>query len=68
MGFGMNGVLDARRAPHDKTRRPGFAELAPDYDTPEKLRAHPRLAAFVKWVAKRPPGFHKRSAGGRRKR
>ena len=44
------------------------AELARDYDTPEKLRAHPRLAAFVKWVAKRPPGFHKRSAGGRRKR
>lgn len=44
------------------------AELARDYDTPEKLRAHPRLAAFVNWVAKRPPGFHKRSAGGRRKR
>lgn len=44
------------------------AELARDFDTVEKLKAHPRIAAFAAWVAKRPPGFHKRSAGGRRKR
>ena len=44
------------------------AELARDYNTPEALRAHPRLAAFFRWVAKRPPDFHSRSAGGRRKR
>ncbi|MFZ5963499.1 HNH endonuclease [Thalassococcus sp. BH17M4-6] len=44
------------------------AELARDFDTIDKLRAHPRLAAFIAWVAKRPPGFHRRSAGGRRKR
>ncbi|SDY19969.1 HNH endonuclease [Citreimonas salinaria] len=43
------------------------AELAREYDTPEKLRAHPRLAKFAEWVRKRPPGFHSRSAGGRRK-
>ncbi|MFD1340904.1 HNH endonuclease [Litorisediminicola beolgyonensis] len=43
-------------------------ELAREFDTPEKLRAHPRLAAFVRWVSKRPPAFHSRSAGGRRKR
>lgn len=44
------------------------AELARDFATPEALRAHPRLRAFFDWVAKRPPGFHRRSAGGRRKR
>ncbi|ETX29993.1 hypothetical protein [Roseivivax isoporae] len=44
------------------------AELARDLDTPEKLRADPRLARFLDWVARRPPTFHKRSAGGRRKR
>ncbi|MGR3494858.1 HNH endonuclease [Citreimonas sp.] len=44
------------------------AELARDFDTPEKLRAHPRLAKFAAWVRKRPPDFHSRSTGGRRKR
>lgn len=44
------------------------AELARDYRTIDALRAHPRLAAFIKWVSKRPPAFHRRSAGARRKR
>lgn len=43
-------------------------ELAREFNTPEALRAHPRMKGFLKWVAKRPPNFHKRSAGGRRKR
>ena len=43
-------------------------ELAREFNTPEALRAHPRMEGFLKWVAKRPPNFHKRSAGGRRKR
>ncbi|MCH2096216.1 MAG: HNH endonuclease [Rhodobacteraceae bacterium] len=43
-------------------------ELARTYHTVEALKAHPRLASFLKWVAKRPPTFHSRSAGGRRKR
>ena len=43
-------------------------ELARDYATVEALRAHPRLAGFIRWVRKRPPEFHARSAGGRRKR
>jgi hypothetical protein len=33
------------------------AELARDWNTPEALRRHPRLARFADWVAKRPPGF-----------
>ncbi len=44
------------------------AELARDLNTVEKLRAHPEMAKFLAWVAKRPPAFHSRSAGGRRKR
>ena len=44
------------------------AELARNYATIEPLRAHPRLAKFIAWVSKRPPGFHSRSAGPRRKR
>ena len=43
-------------------------ELARDYNTPEALRAHPRLAKFIAWVRKRPLEFHSRSSGGRRKR
>lgn len=44
------------------------AELARSLNTPEALRAHPDLAGFLTWVAKRPPAFHNRSSGGRRKR
>ncbi|WP_461479032.1 HNH endonuclease family protein [Pararhodobacter aggregans] len=44
------------------------AELARDYATIEALRAHPRLARFIAWVARRPPGFLSRVPGGRRAR
>lgn len=44
------------------------AELARDFHTIEALRSHPRLAKFLRWVAKRPPEFHSRTTGGRRKR
>jgi hypothetical protein len=44
------------------------AELARDFSTVEALRVHPRLAKFIAWVRKRPPGFHSKTPGGRRKR
>ncbi len=44
------------------------AELAREYATMAALRAHPRIARFVAWVAKRPPGFLSRVPGKRRKR
>lgn len=44
------------------------AELARGYRDIASLRAHPRLARFVAWVAEKPPGFHARTAGGRRMR
>jgi hypothetical protein len=44
------------------------AELARDFSTIEALQAHPRLAKFIRWVAKRPPGFHSKVPGARRNR
>ena len=44
------------------------AELARDYDTPEKLRAHPALARFAQWIAGKDPAFHSRTVGNHRKR
>ncbi len=44
------------------------AELARCFNTPEALRAHPRLAKFAAWVAKRPPGFASKVPGRRRGR
>lgn len=44
------------------------AELARSYNTVAALRAHPPLAKFLAWVAKRPPDFHGKTKGGRRKR
>lgn len=44
------------------------AELARDYNTPEALRSHPRLAKFAAWVAKRPPSFRSKVPGKRRGR
>ena len=44
------------------------AELAREFNTPEALREHEKLAAFFRRVARKPPGFYRRSVGGRRKR
>lgn len=43
------------------------AELARAYSSMDALRAHPRLARFAAWVARRPPGFAARSAPSRRR-
>lgn len=44
------------------------AELAQSYTTIAALRDHPRLARFIRWVAKRPPEFISRAKGNRRGR
>lgn len=47
----------------------GETELARGYNTPERLREHPRLARFIAWVASKPPTFYSRTTGrGRRRR
>jgi len=35
-------------------------ELARSFNSIEALRAHPRLARFIDWVARRPPEFRSR--------
>jgi hypothetical protein len=44
------------------------AEIARDYASVEALRAHPRIARFVRWVADKDPAFHSRSYGNARRR
>ena len=44
------------------------AELARLYDTPEKLRAHPQLAKFAAWLARKPAGFRVRTLKSERRR
>jgi hypothetical protein len=41
-------------------------ELARHYATIEALQEHPRIAKFIAWVKKRPPGFLSRVPGKRR--
>lgn len=44
------------------------ADLARAFATPEALRAHPPLARFFAWVSSKPPTFHSRTTGNRRRR
>ncbi len=44
------------------------AELAREFNIPEALRAHPRLAKFIAWVRKRPATFHSKTPKRLRKR
>lgn len=44
------------------------AELARSFNTVEALRQSDRLASFLTWIARRPPGFLSRTPGGRRSR
>ena len=44
------------------------SELARDFNSIETLRAHPAIAAFVKWVARKDPAFHAPTRGRRRGR
>lgn len=44
------------------------AELARNYNTIAALKEHPRLAGFIRWVARRPPEFASKVPGKRRPR
>ncbi len=44
------------------------SELARRYNTIDALKQHPRLAAFIAWVSRRPPEFASKVPGRRRKR
>ena len=42
-------------------------ELHDGYDTVERLRRHPEIAKFIRWVAGKHPDFHKATRRGRRR-
>ena len=44
------------------------AELARDYATIDRLKEHPEMARFIRWVAKRPPGYRSSNRGNHRRR
>lgn len=44
------------------------AELARQFNTPDAIRADPRMERFLLWIARRPPAFLSRVPGGRRGR
>ena len=41
-------------------------ELRDHFHTIDRLRSHPEIARFIKWVARKPPAFMNRHRGGRR--
>lgn len=45
-------------------------ELETSFASPEAVRAHPDMAAFVRWLGRKPPEFYSRTktAGSRRRR
>lgn len=43
---------------HDKIHATlSEAELRDHFHTPERLREHPQIAAFLRWIARKPPEF-----------
>jgi len=42
-------------------------ELATGYKTVDRLRAHPEIAAFVRWLDGKAPDFHKATRGPRKR-
>lgn len=52
---------------HDKIHAVfGERELAREYNTFEKLREHPEIEKFIKWVSRKPPEFTDGHEGKRR--
>jgi hypothetical protein len=43
-------------------------DLATTYPDPEALRAHPEIARFVRWLARKPPEFYKRTETAKARR
>lgn len=43
-------------------------ELAREFHTWQALRSHPEIAAFIRWVARKPPEYYDRSVKPARRR
>lgn len=63
-------AVDIHAVCHDKIHAVlSEREIARDYDSIDKLKEHPQIAEFIKWVSKKPPEFvdgHESKSRGRR--
>jgi hypothetical protein len=63
-------AVDIHAVCHDKIHAVlSEREIARDYDSIDKLKEHPQIAEFIKWVAKKSPEFvdgHESKNRGRR--
>lgn len=48
---------------HNKIHKvwPNEKDLAREYNTPEKIRSHPEMQKFIKWVKKKDPEYYDNS-------
>lgn len=55
---------------HNKIHKtwPNEKELERDYNDPEKVRAHPEMQKFIKWVSKKDPEFYDKSDKSNKKK
>lgn len=44
------------------------AEIAREFASIDALRSHPKIGAFIRWVARKNPAFHAPSVGYHRKK
>ena len=59
---GGRAVVPMHRVCHQKIHSVFTeAELATTYHDWNALRAHPAIADFIRWIARKPPGFYDRS-------
>lgn len=66
---GGRETVTLHRICHDKIHAVlSEAELRDHFHSIERLRAHPDIAAFLRWVARKPPAFVDGHASGRGKR
>ncbi|HYD64224.1 HNH endonuclease [Azospirillum sp.] len=67
--YGGRETVTLHRICHDKIHAVlSEAELRDHFHTVERLRAHPEISAFLRWVARKPPEFVDGHASGRGKR
>ncbi|MGQ9369914.1 HNH endonuclease [Azospirillum sp. ST 5-10] len=67
--YGGRATVTMHRVCHDKIHAVlDEAELRDHYHTMERLRCHPEIATFLRWVARKPPEFVDGHHGGRGKR
>ena len=67
--FGGRQTVDVHPICHRKIHAAlSEKELHDAYDTVGRLRRHPEIAKFVRWVRRRHPDFHKSTRGPRHRR